>query len=116
MSVADERALINAALNAIPGITATDSIVLKAGAAWTQLEAIDYTTGIDESTWKVYVCAPQNEGKAISYLESSAETFRAGLQYPEQPIVSAGFVDEIAAVNLGTNDKPVYGLEITLRS
>lgn len=116
MSIATDRATITAALNGITGITATNALTAKVGAAWIQLLGIDRETGIEELSWKIYIYLPQNENKAVAWFEDNADVLIQGLQHPEEPIESAGYVDSLNPVNLGNTDQPVYGLEITLRS
>lgn len=118
MSITTQRAVITDTLNGISGVKgyAKKPVAPKAGDAWIQLVTIDRETGIAETTWRVYIYLPQSEDKAIDWFESNAESLIMGLQYPEPPLESAGYVDAINSVNLGTSDSPVYGLEITLRS
>jgi hypothetical protein len=116
--IAAKRAEVTATLNGIPGIKAKDkkSLASKPGDAWLQLSGIEWELGIPTTTWRIFVYLPQSEDNAIAWFEANAELLRDGIQYPDPPLLSAGYVDSINAINLGNNDSPVYGLEITLRS
>lgn len=124
MAVAEDRAVITDTLNGLTGLTGSPTSLTvkenlnnpKPGVAVIQLTGIDYTAGIAEPTWRIYIYLAQNESNAMAWFEANAEALRLGLQRPELPLESAGYVDSINTVNLGTNDSPVYGLEITLRS
>jgi hypothetical protein len=118
MSLLTKRAEIKEALDAIDGITGYEKEprAPKAGDAWPDLIGINRDSGFAEVSWSVYVVLTQNEDGAITWFEENADSLIAGLQYPEPNIPSAGYVDGINKVNLGSPTSPVYGLEINLRS
>lgn len=118
MSLLTKRAEIKQALDAIDGLTGYEKEprAPKAGDAWPDLVGINREAGYTEVSWTVLVVVSQNEDAAITWLEENADLLIDGLQHPESSIPSAGYVDGINKVNLGSPTSPVYGLEINLRS